>query len=102
MPLSVLVRPEMTGAACFDRGTGAVDFVQTAYISRDFHGTGDLFASVLTGALVKGAPLKDAATQAAEFVRLCAEHTAPQNLPGREGIDFEPMLGALMEKRSDS
>ena len=84
-----------TGAACVDRESGEVSFVQTDFISRPFHGTGDLFASVLTGALVQGDSLHGAAERAAAFVRLCAAHTAPQDLPAREGIDFEPLLGAL-------
>ena len=84
-----------TGAACFDRNTGATSFVQTDFVARAFHGTGDLFASVLTGALVQGDTLHDAAAKAAAFVRLCAAYTAPQDLPAREGIDFEPLLGAL-------
>ena len=88
-------RPGMIGAACFDRGTGQVSLVQTDFVGRAFHGTGDLFASVLTGAVVKGDALPAAAAKAAEFVRLCAAHTAPQDLPPREGIDFEPMLGRL-------
>lgn len=92
--------PGKTGAACFDRESGAVSLVQTDFVGRAFHGTGDLFASVLTGALVQGAPLTEAARQAAEFVRLCAAHTAPQNLPPREGIDFEPLLGRLTKERS--
>ena len=83
------------GAACYDRESGTVTFVQTEFVSRAFHGTGDLFASVLTGALVKGADLGAAAKQAAEFVASCARHTAPQNLPPREGIDFEPLLAEL-------
>ena len=87
------------GAACFDRTSGDVSFVQTDFVGRSFHGTGDLFASVLTGALVQGTPLHHAAGQAAEFVRLCAAHTAPQDLPPREGIDFEPMLGYLTPHR---
>ena len=84
-----------TGAACFDRDAGETIFIQTDFVARAFHGTGDLFASVLTGALVRGDSLRDAAAKAAEFVRLCAAHTAPQDLPAREGIDFEPLLGAL-------
>jgi pyridoxine kinase len=66
-------------------------------VGRAFHGTGDLFASVLTGALVKGKCLYDAAEQAADFVRICVAHTAPQNTPDREGVDFEPMLPSLFE-----
>ena len=96
----VSLAPGQIGAACFDRATGAVDFVQTDFVSRPFHGTGDLFASVLTGALVQGDPLAAAAARAADFVRLCAAHTAPQDLPPREGIDFEPMLGHLASERS--
>lgn len=85
----------LTGAVCFDAGTGRTETVQTAFIAHEFHGTGDVFASVLTGALVKGIALKDAARQAAEFVCACAERTAAQNLPVREGVDFEPLLGRL-------
>ena len=87
-----------TGAACFDRESGAVSFVQTDFVARAFHGTGDLFASVLTGALVQGLPLHQAAERAAAFVCLCAAHTAPQDLPPREGIDFEPLLGVLAKE----
>ena len=90
-----------TGAACFDRKAGDTSFVQVPFVARSFHGTGDLFASVLTGALVQGASLHDAAEQAAEFVRRCAAHTAPQDLPPREGIDFEPLLGLLAPRKGE-
>lgn len=87
--------PELTGAMCFDAKTGRTEAVQTRRVPREFHGTGDVFASVLTGALVKGASLPDAARQAVEFIRTCAERTAAQDLPMREGVDFEPLLGLL-------
>lgn len=84
-----------TGAMCFDAHTGRTEAVQTQRIPREFHGTGDVFASVLTGALVRGASLSDATAQAVEFVRACAERTAQIGLPMREGVDFEPLLGLL-------
>ena len=84
-----------TGAVCFDTATGRVETVQTKRVPREFHGTGDVFASVLTGALVQGASLTGAARAAVAFVRLCAERTAAQGLPMREGVDFEPLLGTL-------
>jgi len=87
-----------TGAACFDSADGAVRFVQKDFVGSTFHGTGDLFASVLTGALVNGKRLHEAADQAADFVRLCVAHTAPQNTPEREGVDFEPMLHHLFAR----
>lgn len=88
--------PGQTGAVCYDARTGRTQVVQTAYIAHEFHGTGDVFASVLTGALVRGRALADAAGQAAEFVRACAQRTAAENLPMREGVDFEPLLGLLI------
>lgn len=80
---------------CFDVKTGRTKSVQVRRIPREFYGTGDVFASVLSGALVRGQPLAVAVRQAVDFVRACAERTAEQNLPIREGVDFEPLLGLL-------
>jgi pyridoxine kinase len=91
----VSLTPDKTGAMCFDAATGQLEAVQTDFIAHPLHGTGDVFSSVLTGALVKGAPLVDSARQAAEFVRACAVRTVAQDLPLREGVDFEPLLGLL-------
>lgn len=91
----VSLRPGRTGAMCFDTHTGRTEAVQTEFVAHEFHGTGDVFASVLTGALVKGASLTEAAAQAVEFIRACAVRTAAENLPVREGVDFEPLLGLL-------
>ena len=87
--------PELTGAMCFDARTGRTEAVQTRRVPQEFHGTGDVFASVLTGALVQGASLPDAARQAVDFVRACAERTAKAGIPMREGVEFEPLLGLL-------
>lgn len=89
--------PELTGAMCFDAAAGRTEIVQVQRIPREFYGTGDVFASVLAGALVKGHALAEATRQAVDFVRACAERTAKQNLPLREGVDFEPLLGLLTE-----
>ena len=90
--------PDLTGAMCFDAGTGRTEAVQTRRVPQEFHGTGDVFTSVLTGALVRGASLPEAARQAVDFVRACAERTALEALPMREGVDFEPLLGLLTGK----
>lgn len=89
--------PGRTGAMCFDAAASRTEAVQTDRVDREFHGTGDVFASVLTGALVRGRSLFDAAGEAVEFIRACAERTAAQDLPMREGVDFEPLLGLLTE-----
>ncbi len=82
----------VTGAACFDRTDGKTHLVYAPLAPGQFHGTGDLFASVLTGALVQKHSLKDAAQTAADFTSLCAAHTGKENIPAREGLDFEPLL----------
>ena len=64
------------------------------YIPRQFHGTGDLFAAVLSGQLIKGRALSDAAAKAADFVRACVENT-PEVTP--MGVDFEPQLYRLWD-----
>ena len=87
--------PDTVGAACFDRAAGVTAFASAPLVSGQFHGTGDLFSSVLAGALVKGNDLTDAALLAVEFVSLCASHTRKQDLPRREGVDFEPLLWRL-------
>lgn len=85
-----------TGALCFDAKTGRMEAVQTTFISHPMHGTGDVFASVLTGGLLRGDDLIPAARRAAEFVRDCAERTVAEGTPVREGVDFEPLLGRLI------
>ena len=89
----VSLSPGKTGAMCFDAKTSRTETVQVDMIAHPLLGTGDIFASVLTGALVRGDTLFSAAAQAADFVRACAVHTAAQDLPLREGVDFEPLLG---------
>ena len=89
--------PELTGAMCFDAKTGRTEAVQTRRVPQEFHGTGDVFASVLTGALVQGASLPDAVRQAVDFDRACAERTAKAGIPMREGVEFEPLLGLLTQ-----
>ena len=84
-----------TGALCFDRADGSIKAVQVQRVPRDFSGTGDLFTSVLTGAMVKGVPLIQAARTAADFVQSCAARTLAAGNTDGEGVDFEPLLGTL-------
>ncbi len=83
------------GAVCYDRETGETTFVGLRRAEGEFHGTGDLFTSVLTGALLQGKGLAEGAWMAAGFVQDCVERTARLGTPAREGLDFEPLLGRL-------
>lgn len=73
---------------------------QRAYAHRriggGFHGTGDIFAAVFTGALMQGREAYEAAKIAADFVGLCIENTI-QDPSHWYGVKFEPLLLKLAE-----
>ena len=87
--------PGQVGALCYDRDTQQVEAVQTARVPQDFPGTGDLFASVLTGALTRGAPLLQAARTAVDFVGSCVARSVAEGASEADGVDFEPLLRHL-------
>ena len=90
--------PGQVGALSYDRDTRQVEAVQTARVPQDFPGTGDLFASVLTGALTRGAPLLQAARTAVDFVGSCVARSVAEGAGKAEGVDFEPLLRQLTVK----
>ena len=91
----IAAEPGAAGAVCFDRASGQTAFALAPLVEGSFHGTGDLFSSVLTGALVLGDTLPEAARRAAEFVSLCARRTRELDTPIREGVAFESELWRL-------
>ena len=58
------------GFTGFSRQAGYFSY-QTPVIPRQFHGTGDLFAAVFTGAALENADISQAGIRAAEFVSAC-------------------------------
>lgn len=52
--------PRDRGRGCFDRGSGKIRFAMARQEHGEFSGTGDLFASVLLGASLRGETLADA------------------------------------------
>ncbi|MBR3269468.1 MAG: pyridoxamine kinase [Oscillospiraceae bacterium] len=60
-----------------------------------FSGTGDLFASVLCGALAGGASLNEAVKKSGQFLSEVTQYTLQENTPAAEGVLFEPLLRKL-------
>ena len=89
--------PGRVGAGCLDRTDGSVCFPMAEEVPAHFPGTGDLFASVVLGALLRGSSLADAASQAVNFVQHCAARTLAMGTPLLEGVQFEPLLGELTQ-----
>ncbi len=94
------IRPEagLVGAGCYNRDGGRVSFTAAKEVPIEFPGTGDLFASVALGGLLRGESLEDAAHRAVEFVSRCARETKALGTPVRHGVQFETLLGELAEK----
>lgn len=63
-------------------------------VGRDYHGTGDLFGAIVTGALLRGNALSAAADAAAGFVAQAIQNTPP-TADERYGVWFEPLLARL-------
>lgn len=87
--------PGRVGAACLERAEGRVRWEMTEQEGGQFPGTGDLFASVLLGGLLREESLRSASARAVDFVRRCARRTLELGTPVLEGVQFEGLLGAL-------
>ncbi len=85
------------GAAGWDSDTSAFSFHEMPLVPGTWHGTGDIFACVLLGALLRGQALGDAVALAVRFVHGCIERTRIQGTDPRFGVDFERGLPGLME-----
>lgn len=66
-------------------------------IEGHFHGTGDLFASVVTGGLVQGMDVSMAEGLADLFIRSAIEKTKSMHGESREGLRFELCLSLLTD-----
>lgn len=72
-----------------------VECVDNARIGAYYPGTGDLFAAVLMGGLVRGEWMVQAAQRAAQFVCDCIRATVAQKTAPQWGVQLETELGRL-------
>ena len=71
---------------------------QTPVIPRQFHGTGDLYAAVFTGGLLRGLSEYDSGVLAADFVRRCVANTSEVS---PHGVAFESQLSYLFTQNCE-
>ena len=83
------------GIACYDSQTQKITWYFHEKMPQSFHGTGDIFASVLTGALVRGFSLDKACRLAADFVVEAIRATLSHKDYNWYGVDFESVLHML-------
>ena len=94
----VSLAPEQLGAGCFDRESGRTHFAMARQEPGQFPGTGDLFASVVLGDLLRGQTLPHGVELAVAFVQQCVHRTLALGTPTLEGVQFEQLLGELIQK----
>ncbi len=90
----IVVGEQIENCVLTDR-TAAPLWVGQPCVERSFAGTGDTFAAVLCGWLLRGVPLPSAVERTAEFVYETTRYTAQCGLPEQDGIAFEPFLSRL-------
>lgn len=90
--------PGKLGAAGLDADTGEFFVVEREHLPVSFHGTGDLFASAVTGALARDKDLYDAVTIAVDFTVDAIAKTMADPQARTYGVNFEEALGPLMAR----
>ena len=77
---------------------GRIFWVKRMCQDISYPGTGDIFASVLLGALMQGDDFEAACTRAADFIVLLITESQKIDTPVRMGVALEAHLGALLQK----
>lgn len=86
------------GAVCFDATTNKTEYFEQDRIDDHFFGTGDIFASVLTGALLNGKSIQESTSIATEFTQRTIKMSKEQNLERRFGVCFEQSIPFLLKR----
>lgn len=93
----VSYEPDKLGVAYLDQDGAEFEYF-TKYCPQSYHGTGDLYASCAFGGLMRGMPLGDALSLAADFVVACIDTTAASEDARWYGAEFESTIPWLCEE----
>lgn len=66
------------------------------YVGGSFSGTGDLFASVLSGGLARGDRMEDLIRLAGSFIECAMKDSIKENVPRNDGANYERYLHMLL------
>ena len=86
------------GAMMYDSTDNAFFSYYTDKANAAFHGTGDIFASTLTGALTTGCTLQKALEIAVDYTAECIRFTLLDKKSNWYGVNFEQALPYLIDK----
>ncbi len=85
------------GVAVYDKLTNQTEIITNIQVDGIFHGTGDVFASALTGAFMRNDDIFPAVRSAVDFTLESIIKTKNNGTEYRYGVDFEEALPILMK-----
>lgn len=85
-----------TGFTVFIWNKGNVSSIHFPSAGASRHGTGDIFASILSANALKKVPLEKSCKQAVDFISTCLRDSEEAGIPPLEGVLFEQNLSRLM------
>ena len=88
---------ENVGAAAYNTATKSVSYAFHKLIPGYYHGTGDVFGSVITAALMVGKTSAEAVRIAVDFTCSSIERTVALGEDIRFGVDFEEGIPTLLK-----
>lgn len=87
-----------TGVMGYDKETGEFYYYQHNRINAVYHGTGDIFASTLVGAIANDLTWKEAIPVAADYTARCIELTLADKDGRWYGVNFEEGIPYLLKR----
>ncbi len=90
---SVMTDTDKMCTCVLDKTINKIAFLDCGYINRPFHGTGDIFAAVLTGGLLQGKSMHESSALAVNFIKeAIAETMKYPDIKIEHGSIFEPIM----------
>ncbi len=96
---SVMTDKNKMCVGVLDKTQNATAFLDCGYVDRPFHGTGDIFAAVLTGGLLRGKTMVEASKLAVDFIKEAISETLKhEEIKIEHGAIFEPIMAKFFSK----
>jgi pyridoxine kinase len=96
----IQLEPGKEGVYAYDAKQDSWFTYSTRHLPVRYHGTGDIFASTLCGALVRGRSFEESLRIACDFVVRCIELTEAEPDHNWYGVNFEQALPDLIQRLS--
>ena len=94
----VSLQENSIGAYGYDANTNTYTYYFTEEETQHFHGTGDIWASTLTGCLVNGKSLQESIQIACDFVKESIHLTLQEENHNIYGVNFEQAIPSLIKQ----